>query len=415
MFFLKLVRESYFFAIQAITSNKLRTILSLSGITIGIFAIITVFTIVDSMGNTIRSSIESLGNNVLFVQKWPWSFGSDYPWWKYMKRPVAKYEDLQEIEKRCSGAEASAFMISLSKTVKYKNNSIQNATIIAVSSNYEKVKTIELADGRYFAPSELSAGRNVAIIGSQISESLFSKDDPLDKDIKIFGQKLKVIGICKKEGESNFGPSMDNVVLLDINFVRNIMDIKFEGFNPTIMVKAKSNVSNAELKDELTGVLRSIHRLKPGAEDDFAINETSLLSAGFESLFSIINIAGWIIGGFSILVGGFGIANIMFVSVKERTGIIGIQKSVGAKNYFILFQFLFEAIILCLIGGLFGLAIIYLGTVIISGMFEISIVLTSSNIILGLTISVVIGVLSGFMPAYAASRLNPVDAIRSNQ
>ena len=414
MLFLRLIRESYLFAMNAIIVNKLRTLLSLLGITIGIFAIITVFTITDSMETTIRSGIESLGDNVLFVQKWPWSFGADYPWWKYMKRPVPKYREMEDLERRCNGAEAMAFTINLSKTVKYESRSISDVQILGVSEDYDKVRTVNVVDGRYITQDESAAGRAVAIIGATVAEDLFPGINPLDKEIKVFDRKLKIIGLMKAEGATSFGPSADNSVIIPVNYVRNIMDIEYEGANPMIMVKAKKNVSNDELRAEVTGVLRSIHRLRPAEEEDFSINETSLLTQGFEGLFNGVSIAGWIIGGFSILVGGFGIANIMFVSVKERTSIIGIQKSLGAKNYFILFQFLFEAIILCLIGGIIGLLLIFLGTVLISSLFDMTITLTQSNIILGLSISAIIGLVSGFIPAWVAAKLNPVDAIRSN-
>ncbi|NVO01613.1 MAG: ABC transporter permease [Bacteroidetes bacterium] len=414
MLFIRLLRESYLFALNAIIVNKLRTILSLLGITIGIFAIISVFTIVDSMKTSIQTSIESLGNNVLYVQKWPWSFGSDYPWWKYMNRPVPSLEDLDEIQKRSSYTDVAVFMINTSKTVEYQNNSLENAAVVAATQDFDKVSAFELSEGRYFSNSESNGGKPVAIIGSDIAENLFPNMDPLDKDIKMFGRKLNVVGVFKKEGSNFFGNSSDNQVLVPLSYARNVIDIKFEGFDPMIMVRAKKGISNEELKDELTGIMRSIRKLKPAADDDFALNETSLLSKGFEELFGVIALAGWIIGGFSILVGGFGIANIMFVSVKERTSIIGIQKSLGAKNYFILFEFLFESIILCLFGGALGLFIVYMGTVVVSSMLDMDLVLTQGNILLGLFVSAIIGLVSGFIPAYSASRLDPVEAIRAN-
>ena len=384
------------------------------GITIGIFAIISVFTIVDSMKTSIKTSIESLGDNVLYVQKWPWSFGSDYPWWKYMNRPVPSLEDLDEIQKRSSCADVAVFMINTSKTVEYQNNSLENAAVVAATQDFDKVSSFELREGRYFSNSESTGGKPVAIIGNDIAENLFPNMDPLDKDIKMFGRKLNVVGVFKKEGSNFFGNSSDNQVLVPLSYARNVIDIKYEGFDPMIMVRAKKGISNEELKDELIGIMRSIRKLKPVADDDFALNETSLLSKGFEELFSVIALAGWIIGGFSILVGGFGIANIMFVSVKERTSIIGIQKSLGAKNYFILFEFLFESIILCLFGGALGLFIVYMGTVVVSSMLDMDLVLTQGNILLGLFVSAIIGLVSGFIPAYSASRLDPVEAIRAN-
>ena len=173
MLFLRLIRESYLFAMNAIIVNKLRTLLSLLGITIGIFAIITVFTITDSMETTIRSGIESLGDNVLFVQKWPWSFGADYPWWKYMKRPVPKYREMEDLERRCNGSEAMAFTINLSKTVKYESRSVSDVQILAVSEDYDKVRTVNVVDGRYITQDESAAGRAVAIIGATVAEDLF--------------------------------------------------------------------------------------------------------------------------------------------------------------------------------------------------------------------------------------------------
>ncbi|MFA4851132.1 MAG: ABC transporter permease [Bacteroidales bacterium] len=413
--FVKLVRESYLFAVTALRVNKLRTFLSLLGITIGIFTIISVFTVFDSMEKTIRSSVESLGNNVLFVQKWPWSFGSDYAWWKYMNRPVPKIADMEAIQKKSMGYESVAFEANTSKTVEHLNNSIEGAIVIAVSRDYDKTMSVDIEEGRYFSEIESTAGKNVAIIGSFIAENLYENTDPIGKNIKIFGRKMKVIGLLKKKGENLFGDNSDKEVILPVNYVRNILDIRSDAMDPVIIVKAKAGVSNDELKDELTGILRSEHRLKPLAEDDFAINETSLLTKGFDSLFSVISMVGWLIGGFSILVGGFGIANIMFVSVKERTSIIGIQKSLGAKRYFILFEFLFEAIILSLVGGIVGLLLVYAGTLLVSALFDITFTLGMGNIMRGIIISGVIGLVSGFIPAYKASRMNPVDAIRANQ
>ncbi|MCD4745565.1 MAG: ABC transporter permease [Bacteroidales bacterium] len=412
MIFFKLLRESFLLAFQSIIVNKVRTILSLLGITIGIFSIISVFTIFDSMESSIKKSIESLGDNVLFIQKWPWSMGGEYPWWKYLQRPEPRLRDLHEIQKRSSASEASAFMVGINKSVKYFNNNIENATIMAVSQDYDKVMPFELGDGRYFTPIESNGGKNVAIIGSEISNNLFNNIDPVGKKIKIFGQKLLVIGVMKKEGEDMFGNTSDDQVIIPINYARNFIDLRNVG--TTIIIRAKPMVSNDELKDELVGIMRSVRKLKPSAEDNFAINETSIITQGFENLFGIIATVGWIIGGFSLLVGGFGIANIMFVSVKERTNQIGIQKSLGAKRYFILLQFLFESIFLSLFGGIVGLLIILFATLLISYAFDMDLILTQGNIILGIFVSALIGLISGFVPAFSASRLNPVEAMRTS-
>ncbi|PKP00748.1 MAG: ABC transporter, partial [Bacteroidetes bacterium HGW-Bacteroidetes-9] len=385
--FIRLLRESYLFALSAIVVNKVRTILSLLGITIGIFSIISVFTVFDSIERTLRDSINSLGSNVLFVQKWPWAFGSDYPWWKYMKRPEPTMADLQEIQRRSQASEASTYFVNFSKSIKYEGSSVDNTSVMGVSNDYSKVMSIEFADGRYFTSEESAGGRPVGIIGYEIAQSLFGNADPVGRRVKVFGQKIEVIGVLKKEGEKSFGNSSDNQVILPVNFVRNFIDLKRDNIGAAIIVRAKTGVQNDELADELTGIMRSVHKLKPGVEDDFSINETSVISQGFDQLFSVVAIVGWIIGGFSLLVGGFGIANIMFVSVKERTAQIGIQKSMGAKNYFILQQFLFEAVFLSIFGGIVGLGIIFLITQLISWTTDMNLILTFGNIALGVSVS----------------------------
>lgn len=415
MVFLSLIKESVLFALQSLYANKLRTFLSLLGITIGIFAIIVVFTIVDSLEKNIRGSIESLGENVVFVMKWPWTFGPDYPWWKYMNRPNPEYNELFDLQRKSKTAEAIAYRVGGRRTVKQKGNIVENAVITGCSYEYYKIKSFDITDGRYFTENEVNAGNNVAVLGAKIAEGLFPNNQyPIGKEVKIAGKKAIVIGVFKKEGESMLGNSMDNQVVIPFHFAKYILDVRSENAEPYIAVKAKPGITNAEMKDELTGIMRGMRRLKPMVEDDFALNETNLLSKNFDMLFDIIGIAGWIIGGFSILVGGFGIANIMFVSVKERTSIIGIQKSLGAKNYFILLQFLCESVFLSLIGGIFGLLLTYLITLAARGNIDMEITLSYSNVILGLTISVLIGIISGFVPAYSASQLDPVEAIRSN-
>ncbi|MBE0661738.1 MAG: ABC transporter permease [Bacteroidales bacterium] len=414
MLFFKLIGESFIFAIQAIVVNKTRTLLTLLGITIGIFCIISVFTVFDSIERTIRTSVESLGSNVVFVQKWPWAMGGrDYPWWKYMRRPEPKIHELDELVRRSQTTEAAAFFVGATREVSYLASTMEGASIVGVSHDYDAVFPVEIVNGRYFTHGESASGRNVAIIGDDIRKNLFGELEPVGRQVMVWGRKLEVIGVLKRQGQNTFGGSSDNQVIVPVNFARSFIDLNSNNVGTTIVVKAMPNVSNEEMKDELTGVMRSVRRLKPAAEDDFSINETSLITQGFDALFNVISVVGWIIGGFSLLVGGFGIANIMFVSVKERTGIIGIQKSVGAKNFVVLFQFLFEAIFLSVFGGIIGLIIIFIGTLVFSYALDMELVLTASNIFLGVFVSAIIGLLSGFIPAWSASRLDPVEAMRT--
>ncbi|MCF8276920.1 MAG: ABC transporter permease [Flavobacteriales bacterium] len=413
MIFLKLFNESIKMAWNALVANKLRTILSLLGITIGIMAIILVFTFVDSMEKNIKDNIQSLGDNTVYIQKWPWDTGAMQEWWKYWQRPEADLSEFKEVQHRSQAAEAVVFMASKTKTVEHGSNSAENVSIVAVTHDYERIKSFDVVSGRYFTMAESNIGRNVCIIGMAVAQGLFQEEDPVGKSIQVFGRKLFVIGVFGVEGESVFGNSVDNQVLIPINFARQVMPIDKGSSQPLIMVKAKAGIETEELIDELRGIMRSIRRLKPKADDNFALNEISLLSNSLEKLFQIMNIAGTIIGGFSILVGGFGIANIMFVSVKERTHLIGIEKSLGAKNWFIMMEFLSEAVFLSLMGGIAGLLIVFGLTFLASMVFDVELYLTGTNIIKGLAISVTIGLIAGVIPAYMASQLSPVEAIRS--
>lgn len=414
--FIKLLNESVAFALHALRANKLRTLLSLLGISIGIFAIISVFTVVDAMEDNVRSSVESLGDRTVYVQKWPWEFGGDYPWWKYWQRPLPSAKEMHELANRSRSIEALSFEANLnSKTIKYQSSVAENVTIAIVSHDFEKTKSFELAEGRYFTETESNSGRPVVIIGSSIARGLFNNySQAIGKTINVLGRNMEVIGVFKEEGKSILGTEMDNTAVIPLNFGRNIVNIRSDRVDPYIKTKIKPEVSMQYANDELKGIMRSLRRLRPMDTDNFALNQSSLLSNNITSLFSTLNMAGAIIGGFSILVGGFSIANIMFVSVKERTHQIGIQKSLGAKNYFILMQFLFESVVLCVIGGLVGLVIIYILTLIVSYAADYTLTLTMKNISLGILISAAIGLISGFIPAYSASHLDPVEAIRAN-
>ena len=409
----RLIIESFRFAITALVVNKVRTLLSLLGITIGIFSIISVFSVFDSLEKEIRSQIDTLGDNVLFVQKWPWMMGGkDYPWWKYWQRPETSMREMKELEERMTSADGFAFMVGVNRDISYFNTTVSNSQINIVSHDFARVLPFELANGRYFTQLESQSGRNVIILGAELAESLFPNADPIGKEVKVYGLRLNVIGVLVKEGDNIFGKSNDKSAFVPVNFARNVVDLRNLG--PTILVRGKPGITNDQLKDELIGCMRSIRKLKPSAEENFAINQMDIITKGFDAFFGVVAMVGWIIGGFSLLVGGFGIANIMFVSVKERTNQIGIQKSLGAKNFFILLQFLIEAIFLSLMGGIVGLAIVFGLSVLISSTTSFPMILTFGNIALGLSVSALIGLASGFIPAYSASRLDPVEAMRSN-
>ncbi len=415
MTILRLIFESFRFAWNALRANILRTMLSLLGVTIGVFAIIAVFTVVDSLERSIKDSLNFLGTDNINVEKWPYGFGGPYPWWKYLQRPYPTYDEYEFLSEKTKNAEAVCiFTVKNGVTAKYKSSSSTNHNLLGIVYDHKDAYELPIAKGRYFTRDEANGGKNVTIIGHRTAKDLFSQVSPVGQEIKIKGLKYYIVGVLEEEGESFIGgPTNDEAIYIPYHsFVKIYYSGRRSGVEPHITVKGKpSDIGLMQLESELRGLMRKKRGLKPKEEDDFALNRPEALSNFIGSTFDIIGIAGWIIGGFSILVGGFGIANIMFVSVRERTNIIGIQKSLGAKNYFILFQFLFESVFLSVIGGSIGIFLIWLLSFIQLGTLDL--ILSFSNVALGLGISATIGVISGIVPAAIAAKMDPVMAIRT--
>ena len=409
------MKESFAFAMNALRNNKLRTMLSLLGVTIGIFSIIAVLTAVDSLDKKIKSDISGLDNRSIFLFKY--CFGpSEVPDWKVEQFPDVTFDEYNFLKSNLDGVEAITYQLfTNNENIKYQDKTASSVSVKPCTFEYADVEKLDFKEGRFFNEQESNSGRNVIIIGSEIAESLFENENPIDKEIRLYGQRFVVIGVLKKVGDRmvSFGPNPDTTIYLPVNKIRGMFGDNNPQFTPLILIKPTKDVELEDIKAELIQKLRVKRGLKSGEIDNFFVNLLKGATDQIDAIISEMNIIGWVIAGFSFLVGGFGIANIMFVSVKERTSLIGIQKSLGAKNKFILFQFLFEAIVLCVIGGIIGLIIVWLLSVILTSALDFEFVLSFSNIMLGTLLSIGVGIISGILPAISASNLDPVEAIRS--
>jgi putative ABC transport system permease protein len=329
-----------------------------------------------------------------------------------MKWPTVSKNDYEAIINKSSKVESACLQIVQGEQIKYKSNLASEAVIVATTHEFENLRSFDIENGRYFTPEESASGKNVAILGYEIADRLFEETNPVGKQISIAGKRTSIVGVFKKEGKGGLTDSgMDEVTLVPLNFGKTFINMKNNFLDATLMIKAKKGVPIEELNDETIMVLRASRRLRPDQINNFSINRASIISQSFDAVFAGINLGGWVIGGFAILVGGFGIANIMFVSVRERTNQIGIQKALGAKRFFILQQFLVESVMLSVLGGLLGVTMIFIGTLVINYLWELNMYLTLGNTFLAIFISGIIGVVAGYAPAYAAARMNPVEAI----
>jgi putative ABC transport system permease protein len=412
LLYLRLLKESLSFAINALRNNKLRTLLSLLGVTIGIFSIIAVLAAVDSLDKKISKDLSSLDKNTIYLMKF--SFGpSEIPQWKREQFPNVKYDEYIALKNSLNNTEQVGYQLFVShESLKYDSKTVADVNIVPSSYEMVDIDGLSFDKGRFYTESESNSGSPVIVLGYEIAEGLFGSDDPVGKSIRLYGQRFTVIGVMKKQGAGFFGDSNDTSVYLPANFLRKMYGDS-DAMTPMIILKPIKGIDMEAYKAEVSQKLRAIRGIKAGEIDNFFINVLSGFTDFIDGILGQMNVVGWIISGFSLLVGGFGIANIMFVSVKERTNLIGIQKSLGAKNRFILFQFLFEAIILSVIGGIIGLLMVWGIALILTKVLDFEFVLSFGNVILGTTLAAIIGLISGILPAISAANLDPVEAIRT--
>ena len=410
--YLRLLKESFRFAINALRNNKLRTLLSLLGVTIGIFSIIAVLAAEDSLDRKISKDLSSLDKNTIYLMKY--CFGpSDIPQWKREQFPNVKYDEYINLKNSLNNTEQVAYQLFVNhETLKYDSKTVSDVNVVPSSNEMVDIEGLSFDKGRFYNESESNSGSPVIVLGYDIAEGLFGTSDPIGKNIRLYGQRFTVIGVIAKQGAGFFGNSNDTSVYLPTNFLRRMYGDS-DSMTPVIVLKPVKGVDMEAYKAEVAQKLRAIRGMKAGEADNFFINVLSGFTDFVDGILGSLRFGGIFISFFSFLVGGFGVANIMFVSVKERTNLIGIQKSLGAKNRFILFQFLFEAVILCLIGGIIGLLIVWLMSVLLTNLLDFEFVLSFWNVIIGAGLSILVGVISGILPAISASKLDPVEAIRT--
>lgn len=411
--YLRLLKESFGFAMNALRNNKLRTLLSLLGVTIGIFSIIAVLAAVDSLDRKIKKDLSSLDKNTIYLMRF--SFGpSEIPQWKREQFPDVKYDEYEYLKSSVNNLDQMGYQLFVSReSMKFESESVSDVNVVPVSHEFIDIQGLEFEKGRFYNEPESNSGAAVIVLGYEIAKGLFGESEPLGKNIRLYGQRFTVIGMLKKQGAGTFGDSNDTSVFIPVNFLRRLYGDNNDAMTPVILVKPEKGVDMDAFKAELAQKLRNYRGMKTDEIDNFFINVLSGFTDLIDGIVGQMNLVGWVISGFSLLVGGFGIANIMFVSVKERTNLIGIQKSLGAKNKFILFQFLFEAVILSVIGGVVGLLLVWIISVVLTKALDFEFILGMGNVLLGTGLAAIIGLISGILPAITASKLDPVEAIRT--
>lgn len=397
---------------QELRVNKTRSLLSLAGVAFGIFCIIGVLATVNSLERNIQDQVNSLGSNSIYIDKWDYSGGPDKPWWKFRSRPRMKYEEAAMVRERSGLTDKVTYLMQGSGNVSFKDDMLEGAVIYGINQPQIDIQPIQFESGRYFSAPEFNSGAPVCLIGYVNAENLFGNvNRALGRQVDLKGKKLTIVGIIRKEGKNFIGWDYDNCLMLPYQCCKTI--ISEDQTNPILIVKGKAGVTPYSLTQELRGIMRQIRRLSPTQEDNFALNSVEAFSKAISQSFVTINIVGSIIGGISLIVGMFGIANIMFVTVRERRSVIGLKKAVGAKKSTILFEFLLEASVLCILGGAVGLVLVYILTLILSGPLDFPVYVSVPMMMITVAICLVVGILAGILPASQAAKMDPVQAIRS--
>ncbi len=407
--FLFHLKEGLIISLKAIKANKARSVLTTLGIVIGVTSVVLMSTAIDGIDKSFQSGVSALSSDNLYIDKWSW-FGGDLPWWKMRNRKPIKMNDYKEFKRLAKLPLAVAPSTFGNMNIKFGDNVANGVFVLGSTSEYINTTNLNFASGRFFSDVESKGGRNVVVIGNNIAQKLFPRGNGLNRMISLKGYKYKVVGILEKQGSwlmGNFNP--DNEVFIPIESM--FKHFKHRRSSITINVRAPNSSMVAAVSEEARTIMRRIRGLKYNQRDDFSINKQDALLKNIDKTVNVIKIAGFFITGLSLFVGAIGIMNIMFVSVKERTKEIGIRKAIGATRKTILGQFLAEASLICLLGGLIGLILAIIGTMIIS-QYNFPVSIRPFSVFLAIGISLLTGIISGLAPAYTAAKMDPVDALR---
>ena len=402
------IYEGLRISFAALRANKMRSALTTIGIVIGIVTVTLMNTAINGINEAFRQNLAALGSDVLFVQRWPWMIDSHEEWVKVSRRREVSWQQYEAVAREMTLSSAIAPAAGVDRPVKYKKRQSERVVIIGSTEQSDQTMSLTIREGRYMTASESEGGRPIAVLGFQVATNLFIGESPIGKKIKAGGQSLEVVGVLEPKGTFLGEFSWDNRIVVPVRFLANAYRFRNDY---EIQVKAVSQEKVKEAEEELRGIMRRARRLRPGDADDFSINQQDMILSTFNRVAGMIAIGGIFITSLSLFVGGIGIMNIMFVSVAERTREIGIRKAIGAKRRAILLQFLSEAAGICLLGGMIGL-LIATGAMFIIRKF-IPATMSLQIVLIAIAVSIITGVVSGFLPAWRAARMNPVDALRS--
>ncbi len=404
------IKEGLLISLKAIKANKARSVLTTLGIIIGVASVVLMSTAIKGIDKKFQEGVSSLGSDNIFIDKWAW-FDNDIPWWEMRNRKNLTLEDFKKYKELAKLPISVAPSAGSNRTVKFEERSVQFINILGTDNNYISTTNLIFDEGRFFTELESNGGRKVAVIGSEIAKKLFPLGGAMNQFIKISGKKFKVVGVLEEQGSwlmGNWNP--DNQVYVPIQNIFKYF-VSRHSNSITINVRASGSQNVDATEEEAIGIMRRVRGLKYDEKNNFSINRQDGVLKNIDQTVSVIQIAGFLITGLALFVGAIGIMNIMFVSVKERTREIGIRKAIGATKRTILGQFISEAAIICLIGGLIGLGFAIIGSMAIA-QFDFPVTIDVDAVILAISISLITGILSGVAPAYTAAKLDPVDALR---